>query len=316
MRTASQDYGIITSDDGKEFLGIALGYDYCAEHEWGIKEIKQRFGIPDSSKKNMGVKSRSITKNIPNLIFEKKTYKKQKFAILYTGYQYWREGEDNPIPHYLENYHKDILWRVEYDEKNPSEYRTKKDPMKTAWSGSGFAVAVMGEKEVQWLEELYQAFQNKNVVIAMINHRVYNPFAGTSLSLMIADKLPKEVSDMMYGADKQYFDREDYEKKIGMKKILEKNKERRRKDITYGHDHGYYIACSPKWIDYDDAENREAQKKKYNTKYDIQYWVNYSDDDDTHAWVRVEDIKEWLTGKEKLSEIIKKSEEKISETSS
>ena len=69
MRTASQDYAIITSEDGKEFLGIALGYDYCAEHEWGIKEIKQRFAIPEASKKNMGVASRSITKNIPCLLY-------------------------------------------------------------------------------------------------------------------------------------------------------------------------------------------------------------------------------------------------------
>lgn len=304
MRTASQDYAIITSDDGKEFLGIALGYDHCAEHEWGIKEIKQRFGIPEGSKKNMGVKSRTITQTIPNLIFEKKTYKKQKFAILYTGYQYWREGEDNPIPHCLENYHKDILWRVEYDEKYPSKHRDPKDPMMTAWSGSGFAVGVMGEKESKWLEELYEAFQNKNVIIAIINHRATNPFAGTSLSLMIADKLPKEVSEMMYGADKKYFDREDYEKKIGMKKIIEKNRVKRQKtDDLYGHDHGYYVACSPKWIDYDDPESRERQKKEHNTKYDILYWINYSDNDNNYGWFTVEDIKEWLTGKKKLVDI-------------
>jgi len=310
MRKASQDNGLIV-DDGK-FLGIALGYDYCAEHEWGIKEIKQRFGIPDASKKNMGVASRSITKSIPNLIFIKETYKKQKFAILYTGYQYWREGEDNPIPHNFEHYKSDLISRVEYDKKYPSEHRREKDPIITAWSSSGFGIAVMGEKESQWFEELYEAFNNKNVVIAILNHRATNPFAGTSLSLMIADKLPKEVSDMMYSADKQYFDREDYEKKIGMKKILEKNKERRRKDITYGHDHGYYIACSPKWIDYNNEDGElEERKKKKDTKYDIQYWVNYSDDDDTHAWVRVEDIKEWLSGKKKLSEIRAENEAKL-----
>lgn len=312
MRKASQANGLIV-DDGK-FLGIALGYDYCAEHEWGIKEIKQRFGISEGGRKNMGVNARSITKNIPNLIFKKETYKKKKFAILYTGYQYWREGEDNPIPHYLENYKKDLDWRVEYDKKNPSEYRDPKDPMMTAWSGSGFAVAVMGEKESDWLEELYEAFNNKNVVIAMINHRAYNPFAGTSLSLMIKDRLPKEVADMMYSADKEYHDREDYEKKTGVPKLKEKLRNIKNKngydDNLYGHNHGYYIACSPKWIDYNDAENREAKKKEYHTKYDIIYWVNYSDDDNTHAYFTVEEIKEWLGGKKKLSEIRKANEAK------
>ena len=140
MRTASQDYAIITSEDGKEFLGIALGYDYCAEHEWGIKEIKQRFAIPEASKKNMGVASRSITQNIPNLIFKKETYKKQKFALLFTGHQYWREGEEVHIPRDFENYKSNIHWRVDYDAKNPREGRESKDPMVTAWSGSVFGV--------------------------------------------------------------------------------------------------------------------------------------------------------------------------------
>jgi len=303
MRRASQDYNIITNDSGEIFLGIALGYDYCAEHEWGIEDLNRRFGISESGRKNMGVKSRAITKNIPNLIFKKETYKKQKFALLYTGYQYWHEGEEIHVPYDLENYKKHIHWGVEYNAKNPRKGREDKDPMVTAWSGGDFGVGVMGEKEVKWLEELYEAFKNLNVVIAIINHRVYNPFAGTSLSLMIKDRLPQEVSDAMYSADKEYYDREAYEKKIGMTKIKEKN--RGQSDGKYGHNHGYYIACSPKWIDYKDAENREKKKKDYHTKYDIIYWVNYSDNDNTHDWFSVEEIRAWLTGNKKLSEIRK-----------
>ena len=304
MRRASQDYNIITNDSGEIFLGIALGYDYCAEHEWGIDDLKRRFGMPEGGRKNMGVKSRAITKNIPNLIFKKETYKKQKFALLYTGYNYGTYEESvNNVPYDLKNYKKDIHWRVEYDAEHSGRDRRDKDPMQTAWSGSDFGVGVMGEKEVKWLEELYEAFKNLNVVIAIINHRVYNPFAGTSLSLMIKDRLPQEISDMMYSADKEYLDREDYEKKIGMKKVIEKN--RGQSNGKYGHNHGYYIACSPKWIDYNNAENREKKKKEMHTKYDIMYWVNYSDDDDTHDWFSVEEIREWLTGKKKLSEIRK-----------
>ena len=57
MRRASQDYMIITDESGEQFLGIALGYDYCAEHEWGIKDIKSRFAMPEGSKKNRIVQS-------------------------------------------------------------------------------------------------------------------------------------------------------------------------------------------------------------------------------------------------------------------
>jgi len=306
MRKATQDYAIITLEDkGEELLGFALGYDYCAEHEWGIKDLKRRFGIPESGRKNMGVASRSISRNIPNLIFKKETYKKKKFALLYTGNQYWREGEEIHIPHNLEDYKKDIHWRMEWDAKQPVNHRRSNDTMVSAWSDDGFGVGVMGEKEVKWLEEIYEAFQKKNIVIAILNHRETNPFAGTSLSLMIKDRLPVEITDKMYSADKEYYDKEVYEKKIGMTKLKEKTRQHAHNSDDK---HGYYIACSAKWIDYDDAENREKQKKEHHTKYDILYWVNYSDDDDTHGYFSVEEVMKWLRGKQRLSEIRKENE--------
>jgi len=304
MRRAYNDYHIINDNDN--FLGIALGFDFTSEHEWGIKETRRRFGIPESSKKNMGVKSRTITKNIKNLVFEKSTYMKNKFAILYTGCD-WRDI--NPIPHDLENYKTNILSNVEHDKKKSGKSRTPSNII-TAWSDGDFGIAVMGEKEVKWLEELYDAFDEKNVVIAMINHGALNPFAGTSLSLMIADRLPKEVADMMYNADKEYYERVDYEKKTGVPKLKEKLKKIKNKngynENLYGHKHGYYIACSPKWIDYHDEENREKQKKEHNTKYDILYWVNYSDDENNYGYHTVEEIKEWLSGKERLTAVRKR----------
>ena len=84
MRQAFNDYAIIVDDkNDNQFLGIALGYDYCAEHEWGIKGIKRDFGIPEPSKKKMGVKSRTITK-CKNLEFKREKYQGRTFAILYT----------------------------------------------------------------------------------------------------------------------------------------------------------------------------------------------------------------------------------------
>lgn len=326
MRKAYQDNGIIVVDD--KFIGIALGYDYCAEHECGIKDLRRICGMPEKSKKNMGVVNRTIT-IVPVIVFKEehikrdtKKVKKGKYAILYTGYR-WRSKEENEssLPRDLKNFIEELSWNVRYKTENP-EYRKDKDNILTAWDEGGFGVAVFGEKEVQWLKELKTAIEEKRLTIAVADLRARNPFSGSSLCLMITNRIPQETLDAMYMGDKEYFDREDYEKKIGMKKILEKNHERRyskknhnfftnllnknKKDYSYGHDHGYYMACSPKWIDYNNEEGiLEEQKKSYNTKYDIIYWVNYSDNDDTHAWCRVEDIKEWLTGKKKLSEIIK-----------
>lgn len=305
MRKACSDYGIIVID-GK-FIGISLGYDFAAEHEWGIDNIKTRFGMPELTKKTLGITARSITKNIDTLIFKKQTYKKQKFALLYTGYEY-RTLEDSKkyVPRDLENYKQDIIWRKDYDERHPPKEGKENDPVVTAWSDEGFGVGVMGEKEVDYLNDLYNAFINKNVTITYINTMPDNPFSNSALCLLIKDRIPQNFIDSMYNADKKHQDLIDYEKKIGMTKI----KERYGNKNDY-NGHGYYIACSAEWVDYDDEENRKKIKEKYNTKYDIIYWINYSDDDDdTHGRFSVEDIKKWLTGKKKLSEIRKANEVK------
>jgi hypothetical protein len=298
MRKAFKDYFLWVIDD--KFVGVSLGYDFTAEHEWGIDDLKRRFGIPEASKKNMGIKNRVITKCVDNLIFKEETYKHQKCALLYTGYKYrTREEDEKYIPGDLKNYKEDIEWNIAWNEKYPDPQR-RKDPIVTAWDGESFGIGVMGEKEVEYLKELYDALQKNNVAITHINLMPNNPFSNSSLLLLILDRIPGEALDMMYAADKKYYDRVDYEEKIGMTKIKEKcgNKNGYNKSK-------YYMACSAKWIDYDDAEAREKRKKELNTKYDIQYWINYSDDDENCGWYTVEEIKEWLTGPKKLTEIRK-----------
>lgn len=300
MRRASNDYGIIVIDD--KFIGFALGYDYCAEHEWGIKGIRRLCGIPESSKENMGVKSRRITV-CPPLVFKEETLKKQKYAYLYTGQKYnSQEENEKNIPRDLSDYKETFKWRLKWAEEHPDAKRSEKvdDTILTAWDDNGFGVAVIGEKEVEYLKELYQAIQDKNLTIASTNLRAINPFAGTSLCLLITDRIPQETLDAMYMADKEYYDREDYEEKIGMKKIIAK----------YGNKNGYqgdkyFCACSPNWIDYNSVENREKVKKQKNTVFDIIYWINYSDNDNNYGWYTVEEIREWMTTNKKLVEIRK-----------
>jgi hypothetical protein len=302
MRRAYNDFGLIEVED--KFIGVSLGYDHCAEHEWGVRELKDMFGVPEANKENMGVKSRTITK-CPTLVFRTGKHKGVNHALLYTGVS-WRSDEENAkyTPRDFEKYPEQILdnikWVVEDNKKprNAGCQREMPEPVITAWSSSDFGVAVYGDKETEQLKELYEAFRANNVTIAVSNLKAKNPFAGSSLCLLITDRIPKETLDLMYAGDKEYFDREDYEEEIGMKKIIEK----------YGNKNGYhglhyFMACSPKWISYSDTEAREVQRAKYGTQYDIMYWVNYSDDEHNYGWFTVEEIREWLTGTKKLSKI-------------
>lgn len=298
MRKASADYSILLIDD--KFVGFSLGHDYCAEHEWGIKGIKEICGIPESSKKTMGIISRTITK-CPMLIFKEEvtTLKKKNLhgAMLFTGYRYRSPIENEKyVPRDLEGYAENIHFNIEWDKEHPSEYREPKDPIITAWDGESFGIAVIGDKEIEYLKELHEAFKNNNITIASTS---LGAFSGSSLCLLITDRVPAETAQQMYDADKEYYDRVDYEEKIGMAKLVEKHRRTEHQKLHY------FMACSPKWIDYNDAESREEYKKKHNTKYDIIYWINYSDDDHNYGWYTVEEIRQWLKGTKKLSEIRK-----------
>ncbi len=296
MRRASQDNGLIV-DEGK-FIGVALGYDYCAEHEWGIKDLKRTCGMPEATKQNAGIKNRTITK-VPPFMFIEETYKKRKVAILYTGQSWYEKKQFENLPHDLKNWKEDLIWNEKWNKDHPST-RGDKDNIITAWDGSSFGVAVMGDKEVEYLKELKTAIEEKRLTIAVVDLRVKNPFAGSSLCLLITDRVPQETSHAMFVGDMEYFDREDYEEQIGMKKIIQKNK-------GGYHELHYFLACSPKWIDYNNRNGKlEEGKKRMNTKYDIMYWINYSDDDDNAGWYSVEEIREWLTGNKRLVEIRKK----------
>ena len=45
MRNATSNMGFVFSNTGK-VQGLALGYDFCAEHEHGVSVLRQKFGIP------------------------------------------------------------------------------------------------------------------------------------------------------------------------------------------------------------------------------------------------------------------------------
>jgi hypothetical protein len=262
MRKAYKDFGII--EENGIFYGISLGWDFCAEHEWGIKNLKRLLGINDSK---IGVEGRTITKN-DEVIF----VKDKKQALLRT--KPWRYKEGDTI--------KDLLSGELYI------YSGDDKKIATAWSDSDFGVLVEGKENIEKLEELYNNFKNNNIVIASLKGTV-PVFSNSSLSLLIKNRLPQEALESMYNVDKKAIDLIEYEKEIGITALKEKVRGNGYKGEKY------FCACSPKWIDYENKGNREVLKKKLGTKYDIQFWINYSDDDNNYGWYTAEEIIKWLS---------------------
>lgn len=259
MRRAYRDNSIIVEND--VFYGVSLGWDFCAEHEWGIKGMRRTFGL-DNNK--MGIEARTITKG-------EVLFKEDKDLCVLTSRKPYSLKEKYTA--------KDII---------AHDISGMYNDFETAWSEDNFCIATKDKNQFKYLNELNEAFKNKNIVIAFIKSDL-PVFANSSLCVLIADRIPQEAKDQMYNADKSAVDLVAYEKEIGVTELKEKT----RGNGYQGEK--YYMACSPRWIDYEDAENREQLKQKLGTKYDIRFWVNYSDDDNNYGWYNAEDIIKWLS---------------------
>jgi len=265
MRKAYNDVSIVRDENkNNQLIGISLGYDFCAEHEWGIKGIKEEFGIYHDK---IGIDGRSITKG--SVIYKEKS----DLALI-------RNSDNFNVSYYK-------LDEQDFDECLPYDLKhlDNKKEIQTAWAEDDFCV--VGPIDV--IKELKEAFDNKNICFATINSMP--AFGGTSLCILIKDRVPQEAVDQMVYADNKAKDLIKYEEKIGITKL--KNKVFKS---VYSNDfdinkHKYWMALSPKWINYKNEcpENKEKNK----TEYDIKYWVNYGDNE-TYGWFTVEQIKKWL----------------------
>jgi hypothetical protein len=204
----------------------------------------------------MGVDGRTITKDRTKLVVEK------SHALLRTDD--WVRDETSTI--------KDLLPR--------DFYLTNDKQLQTGWDDGSFGILV-DKDNINKLEELKDAFTKNDIVITFLTPSV-PVFENAGLAILIKSRIPKEQLDQMYQIDKKHNDLHEYEKEIGVAKFKE---DRAKK----------FMACSPKWINYENEENREIHKKNLNTKYNIQYWINYSDNDDNYGWYTVEEIIEWFS---------------------
>jgi len=272
MRKGYSDYGTIIENG--IFYGISLGFDFCSEHEWGIKKLQEKLGI---NSEKMGVDGRTVSTNDKSVIFVVEGNQ----AVLIT--KPWRYEEREPTFENVLN--RELKIDDYFNSKQTDE--SKKD-LATAWDENSFGILVQGDKNIAYLKELYESFKTNNIVFAYIGEN--NVFNNSSLSVLIKDKLPQEVIDQMYTLDKKVNDLIEYEKEIGITNLKEKAK----KNSSYQGEK-YYCACSPKWINYEDEKLREDRKKELKTKYDICYWVNYSDDDNNYGWYNAEEIIKWLS---------------------
>jgi hypothetical protein len=251
-------------DENGVLLGINLGADFTSEHEWGIKGIKDVFGLKDEQANFFGIKKplygveRRKINNKVDLLFKEVIVNKEKCMVLILdrwSKQYAEESKDNKwIPNDLNIYR---------DEK-----------MACAWDERSFGIMVK-EDYFKELTEIYNAFMNLDIVIGISPSHA---FKNGGLIFTIASRLPKETVEEIYNNDLDAIRLKEAAEATGIYELLEKAGKGKYKG---------WMALSPRWKD--------------DEKKEVIFWLN-PEHQNIHnfGWFTVEDLKEWAENKGKI----------------
>ena len=256
------------SDDDVIADGICLGFDFVAEHEWGINKLQKMFGI--DSRKN-GVDGITCTL-FPQPIVkefsfsrtehskdengeEKKSVKKHKGLCVLVGIQ-------NNSVEYVE---KDCKSMADFP-RMFNMYNIDDNPLATAWDDRSFGITAYDD-EIEHLRQVLKIWDDKDMTISC---------TGKGLVVMRKSKIPEEVCKEMLEKDIEY------------EKLMKAVKKTRIEEILKKAGKSYY-ALSPDWI------SEEGAKK---SKYPVWFFLNPEHQNRYHfGWFTVEELKFWAKDK-------------------
>lgn len=218
MRQAFHDVGWLMQPGEARMYGFSLGYDFCAEHEFGARYIKDALGIVQADFP-LGVEDRTMTQ-VPETLFfgeyelrskDKRVKKTMPAALLYLAHIYGEMPES--IPERANRL--DASFTADVRDK---WYEPERHDIVSAWTDrSGFAIHVRGEENVARLRELHEAFQRKAMSVADASGM---GFIRKALSLVIVDRLPEEVKQAVRERDLAHKRLHDAFEATGIKKRL------------------------------------------------------------------------------------------------
>lgn len=186
-----------------DFLGVNLGADYCAEHEWGISGIRRTLGVTPVDNKDFepyGIDRRVIRKHEGVKWIEGKSSKGVKWEGFYLVNRYSTQTDD------------DVRRLI-----NPNFY--DKSKVYSAWDDTSFAIVSCDERCIGKLKKIFQAFQNDDICIFLGGGGI---FENSGLVIAIKSKLPNYVTKKWYDYDKERHDLEKETEKSGICELLKK----------------------------------------------------------------------------------------------
>lgn len=224
---------IFKRDDDIPFA-INLGADCCAEHEWGIGQLRRLLGCSDNVD---GLKRYTISPTFNAAKYlGTRTIKGIFYLIVGENVSFSRDDTGVFTPRTHELYiGTDSKWSA-------------------AWCDTEFGIAVSKKGDPEtfvFVKNLAEHIKVGNAAIWFGGKNAHNPFGRAGLVVGIPSLTPKEIDEAMVKAHVDARALNVADEATGIKKLLtEKGKQ--------------FYACSPRWADSD----------KGRTKHSVIYWLN------------------------------------------
>ena len=255
MRRGTQDVCTYTDDDGN-FVGICCGWDYTAEHEWGIKGIQRQLGIRWEEEGLFGLDRRKINNPPPNLSLTK-------------------VGDTTYLVCHSDNW-DGSLCSHDKEELKIYDFEGAK-PNAGAWDADAWGFATTVPEVAEQLKELAEALQQGDGAV-YLGGMSDNPFARNGLCIVIASRLPQDVIECMSKVDETQYKLEEAVKKTGIEDQLKEAGLR-------------YYALKPAWkteLKRTSLEDTEHPVVFFLNPHEQKQYAA--------GWFTVEQLQEWIRG--------------------
>lgn len=255
----------ILKNNTGQFMGICLGADFTSEHEWGIKGIAQMFGFANTidDMSVFGPKRTTITHVPENLHFFVQGVRPKRSYLIAASY------------FSKESFEVSKSTRFELDPPKGSN-------LGTAWDGRSFGICTTGKENHKLLAELYEAFQNKDIVF-LFSGKMDNPFARAGLCVVIKSRLDPEIIEDMEKEDAAEFKLQSAANETGIREYLDKlNNQNRGSSSPFS-----YYSLTPRWLPDDE---------KMETVYPVIFWFKPKSKNANSGYFTVEEIIAWTEG--------------------
>lgn len=291
----------IIQDEAGEAVGVMLGADYCAEHEWGIKGLLRAFQgmVPEEAERDRVCDFRRIRVKPPEerLVW----HEERQLAILATirdrqhvESQHRQMGEadfkklglkpDAPFARVFLALQREI-W-IPKVPREPSRKAaggrraTYEEPRTcSAWDGNSFSIATRDQALINLLRDLHEALVAGDAVMHLSSSG--NPFKLINgLVLAIESRVPQAEKDAFKAAHEERYLLQDAAKATGIEARL-------------GAAGKGFFALSPAWS----TSIKSTRSGEIKTAHPVIFFLNPRDQRGSNSgWFTVEALDLWIKG--------------------